>query len=378
MKKIILLCIVTLIALSAFAQSPRLMSMGHVYGYIADDNDIFMYPATIHKYGNTVYGYLGSGSGDTNNYNFGMNYNMNDMVIGAYFNKPIPWFANPINIGLVNVTMDKRFQMFLGFNENMALDLTLAMDHYAEPVASLDDDDTESFMMFGLGFGYSTDKMDTGFHFTMPMLSSETFDGAGNSVEMSENKMAFDLSGRMSFTQIGSMDLIGLLNFDFVSSTFDDGNDATDDVKDGYMGLELGVGGLIKADDNNTIVLGVTPFAYNLMSYDDGTNNDTATNITIPAFNVGLESQLCNWLIVRAGAEQSYMMTSITNDDGTNETTTSTWDSFFTYNMGMGVMYKNFTVDFVFNEDFLHNGPNFITGQNTADLAAELMIKYKF
>jgi hypothetical protein len=90
MKKIILLCIVTLMALSAFAQSPRLMSMGHVHGYIADDVDIFMYPATIHKYNNTAYAYLGDLAGDEDNYNFGINYGMHDLVIGAYFNKPLP------------------------------------------------------------------------------------------------------------------------------------------------------------------------------------------------------------------------------------------------------------------------------------------------
>ncbi|MBN2828774.1 MAG: hypothetical protein JXR56_00470, partial [Candidatus Cloacimonetes bacterium] len=185
-----------------------------------------------------------------------------------------------------------------------------------------------------------------------------------------------NLNGRMTFAQMGSMDLVGKLDFGFGSETIDDG--VGDDDTASMMGVNLGIAGVIKPNDMNTIVLGVTPFGFDNNGTDDGTNTYSNTNIIVPSFNIGLESQVNNWLVVRAGIEQIYCMNSQVWDDGTNEVTVSAWNSNFGYNMGMGVMYKNFTLDFVFEEDFLHDGPNFITGQNTGNIAGEMMLKYKF
>ncbi len=385
MKKIIILCIVTLIALSAFAQSPRLMSMGNVDGYVADADDIFTYPGAIHNYGNTAYAYLGQDAQDDYWKNFGINVAFNNYIIGAYFNKPVMW--NPTFMVLNDVELDKQMDLFFGFNESLAIYLTLALDGYSEPGDDPDNEDTEVAMCFGLGGGYSTDKMDIGIHVSIPVYGRETSysvvdpveEPRVNSVEESESKFALALDGRMTFAQVGNVDFVGKADIMFAGGTYDDGNDATKDKEDSMLGFGIGVAGVYNYDENNKVVVGFTPIDMLVKSEDDGLTKETDATVTFPAFNIGIESQVCKWLVLRAGMTQEYSVNSVTTEeDNEDDQVTTTWDSDFMYNMGMGIMFRNFTLDFVFNEDFLHDGPNFITGQNTDAFAGELMLKYKF
>ncbi len=383
MKKIILLCLVTLISLSVFAQSPRLMSMGDVEGYLADSEDIFTYPATIHKYGNTAYAYLGGWSGDQNNYNFGVNLAINEFMLGAYFNKPVFEYATDPEIVLPGVVLDKQMELFFGFKENMAIYFALAMDGLTEPGIDADNEDTEVAMNFAFGYGYSTDKMDIGVHFAMPVFASEVYVADGESIEESEAGFGFGIDGRITFAKVGKVDFVGKGALGFFASAYDDGVDDTKDIENTMFGLDLGVAGIYNHDENNKVIFGCTPFAINMDNNDDGTTTNTELELFAPVFNIGLESKVLSWLVVRAGATQEYWSTTENEEievaDADNiENTTTTWDSAFNYNMGMGVKFKNFCLDFTFEEDFLHNGPNFITGQNTGDIAGEMMLKYKF
>jgi hypothetical protein len=384
MKKIILLCILIALSIAVFAQSPRLISMGSVYGYIDDDYDIFTYPATINSYAKNVYGYLGSSCSDEYSYNFGFNCLLSKFVLGVYFNKPLPSMALNNYVEQSYAMLDKRFQMFLGLNENIAATFSLAMDSYTAP--SRANEDTENAMALGFGIGYSTDKFDLGANILLPSYSTEDYFIDNNSIEQKESKSLIDIAGRMLLTEYNSREIIGKVNLHTGSSTFDDGVNNTNDIESSYMAFDLGFAGLLNIDDDNLLVIGITPFGLHNAKTESGTQDYTETSTTntimLPAFNIGLESKICKWLVVRSGIIQNYLMVTETDeyvdDNGKMEETIKYKDSHFDFKMGMGMFFKNFTLDFVFNERFLHNGPNFITGAVTENVIGKLMLKYSF
>ena len=390
MKKFALLVLVLIFCMSLFGQSPRLEGMGNVAGYISDDSSIFGYPGLIHNYKNNVYGYLGTSAGENQySYNFGMNFGVNNMVLGTYFNKPIDSMAAPMFIEVMNIELDKSMQLFVGFMDNMAVKFTLAMDSYAElsPISSKNQD-TEGATNIGIGFGYSTDMFGLGVDFQLPSYKKEYYTTATKTNEESESKMMVSLNGKAKFMKLGNVDLIGKLGMKFGSSTYDDGNDVTDDKEGDLLCLNLGVGGAYHIDENNVVVLGVTPFGLESISYSltDTTYSDEGikiegkeSTITLPAFNIGFESHLYKWLILRSGIEQYYYIKGETEEVAGVETIDNQYyDSMFNYSLGMSFILKNFTMDFVLNEDILHNGINIVTGQSTNDVVGSLMLKYNF
>ena len=376
MKKVMFLIFCIFLVINLFGQSPRLIGMGNVNGYLADDSDIFTYPATINSYGNIAYGYLNDSdvSGDTNN--FGLNYELPTAVLGLYFNKQLPSLAMDDNIILTHASLDKNFQLFFAFNDNMALRFSLAMDKYTSEDTS--PEITESAMALGVGFGYSTEQLDLGVNILLPSYTNE-IDNSSTTTEEKESKFIIDANARSIFSQKDNVDWVGKLDFEFGSSTYDDDVAGTDDITSSVFNISLGLAGNVNIDDNNILVLGVTPFGLlSSCSTDANDDTDTKTTMTLPAFNVGFESQICKWLVVRSGIEQGYYIISNTNETNGVEQTDSNYDSYFNYAMGLGFVYKNFNLDCVFNKDFLHNGANFITGATTSNIFGEIMLEYNF
>jgi len=376
MRKVVFFCLLVLLSLNVFSQSPRLIGMGNIHGYIADDNDIFTYPATINSYGNTVYAYLGNSSMENDSYNFGINYELAEAVLGLYFNKELPYLAKDEFIDCLHTNLEKNFQMFLGFNNNMALKFSLAVDSYSEPAYN-DKENTETAIALGLGAGYSTENRDLGLNVMFPTYSKETYTGR-STLEEKESIFLLDFHARDIFIKKGNLDIVTKLDFMYSDGVYDDGLDTDDDPVRGVINVSLGIAGVVNVNDKNKIVLGMTPFGYDSRKKEEAGETLTMTTFIFPAFNIGLESQVCKWLVLRTGATQYYYITKHTVEDSNNEDSTTDYDSDFFYDMGLGILYKNFTLDCVFNEDFLHNGANFITGQTTNNIFGEIMLKYNF
>jgi hypothetical protein len=184
-----------------------------------------------------------------------------------------------------------------------------------------------------------------------------------------------------------NLDLIVKAGFAMDITEYDYNYVSTKETND-YVDLAFSL--QVKANENNKIIFGVTPFIYNPMSFeetndsDSGSNtwNEDRTTIYFPIYNLAVESKITSWLTGRFGANQSYSHVNFSWDasnDGENDDDNEFefYDKNYYMNLGLSFNFGKFYVDSVLEQELLFDGPNFLGGKSNG-LASEISVKYSF
>lgn len=142
-----------------------------------------------------------------------------------------------------------------------------------------------------------------------------------------------------------------------------------------WMRLNAGVGLNWPIMDDIQIAGGVTA-SYNTFKSDSGAIENKGTDFIAPAFNMALETRITDWITARLGFNKS-----INNAKFETNTQTATNilsnDAASTINLGAGFHFGRFSIDATVSEQWLKQGPNFVSGQST-DLFGIISASYNF
>ncbi len=385
--------LVMLLAPPVFATESRVVGMGGVGMYMYDDTNLFVLPSIISKYRNEVVSELGVNGTVNTNRTAGVNYYLENsgFDLGIYFNRMT---GTVLQNNYTNIALD-RSHLFLFGMEPFAFGLGFGSDSWSDDNAAVGALKNESTRLIELLFGM-------GLEAAMPIefgakigLGSGTIERVGDPAaasgtpnEQAESYLGINLAGR-SWMEFGSDTwLVPVVVFGLSSGTIETPN-FTDGAERKFSGFGLGIGAAIntRLDEDNLLIIAVEPFG---LSSDKETNTNTAGETVttvgrtvLPAFFVALESEVTEWLTARLGVGQvfdSEKQKSESTPTGGTTTTTETKGKNATFGMtfGIGVHFGNFVIDGVFNDQFLYNGPELVTGNNTNPLLWRVSLRYAF
>ncbi|HNX00870.1 MAG TPA: hypothetical protein PLE74_04165 [Candidatus Cloacimonadota bacterium] len=383
-KKYLILVLLTFAAITAnlFATESRMDAMGGMYGYTPDNTDIFLYPGAIYNYNKFVTCEMRNSSDNT--WSIGANLPLQQgMILGVYFNQPTgididPFFSNHSDYSYGDLDISKKLDVILGIKQGLAFGIGLAGSSFS-PYKDL----KESADYLDLKAGMSTDKYDMGVILTLPFGKVEN---SGTKEKLTFFDMGLNLNGRMYLIQKPGWTLYGLGNIGFNSNTgkytpSQEDKSTNPKITQSTIDLNLGLGINYDVAKNTLLVLGVRPIGLELYSekMTPGKYKFSSTDLIIPEYKVGLEAQVLPWLVLRAGATETYTMYSVKEDDsdGTEVENGSEYYSNFNSQVGMGMKFKNLTLDTVLNKQFLFDGPDAVGG-TAPGFNSKLSLGYKF
>ena len=141
------------------------------------------------------------------------------------------------------------------------------------------------------------------------------------------------------------------------------------------MRINAGVGLNWPIMDDIQIAGGVTA-SYNTFKSDSGSVENKGTDFIAPAFNMALETRITDWITARLGFNKSITTGKFENNTQTFTNLISN-DAASTINLGAGFHFGRFSIDATVSEQWLKQGPNFVSGQNT-DLFGVISASYNF
>ncbi len=396
MKKLFLffLILVFVSSVSLFAQEgekkdPRYGGYARVFSmgdnpYIIDPDNIKSNPAYSSLYSNFIWGDIGSYDGDAlggNGQFVGFNYSVNKtFTIGALltrndFNSNSIGALDPGNLvnqingsesGANVIPLNNNFQLLssIRFGNNVVgigLSYASTANDFTPATGT---GSKNSASQFGVNLGFTGDlnpnfKLDADFALSLPSASYEPATGdklSASNMFMSANVRAFlKLSNKFSLVPI-----VGFVNG---TGKFEAGSQSNDlpslMVLSAGVGLSYQVEGLI-------ISLGPS-FAYQTTTTAsvEGISPELKdSRFTFPAWNLGAEWYLTNWLIGRLGyVASTYSMTEQSGASATtvNENSRTGFDN-GDIRLGVGFRVGGFNLDATINDDVLRQGLNLIGG----------------
>lgn len=150
-------------------------------------------------------------------------------------------------------------------------------------------------------------------------------------------------------------------------------------VNDGTM-FGGGFGLNIMPFEETTVIVG---FEVGISSQDNSSANtapfaDSINSMSTmtPTLVFGAESRFNSWMTGRIGARKTFFASSSWEGYAGDKSTSAT-DSFLMA-LGLGMVFGDFTLDAMLDENFLFEGPNFIGGSNTTAPSAKLTATYNF
>ncbi|MBI9031779.1 hypothetical protein JEZ13_07255 [bacterium] len=401
-KKTMLLLLVGLFVItSVFATQTRMSGLGHPYGLIEDDTDVFTFPATIFKYSGVAVGELQKDF-DNTTWSMSANIPILEYKLGVYLNRntmiDLPGWG-------VDLDVSKSVEFNFGFMDKFALGFGTSADYRPEEEYSwvvgqdtltFNNEPTANYYSF-FG-GYSADGMDFGFK--VEMAKAEDVDNGGDFLEISNT--VFEINGRQIINPADNLELIVKAGYKMSMSEYNYKNYVTDrkikDIEMSGSALDLGFGLQVKTSEKNKIIFGVTPIIYNpytkeTTQYFYNAVTETTTSykternenaIFFPEYNLAVESQICSWLTGRFGANQVYKhiteemdYSDIEELSGQEDYEHSSYEKNYHMNLGLTFSFGKFCVDTVLQQDLLFDGLNFLGGKDNG-LATEISVKYKF
>ncbi len=380
-KNVLLLVILTVATLTAslFATESRMAAMGGMNGYVKDNTDIFTYPGTIFNYNKFVTMEMRT-SGYTDGWSLGADVPLGSGILGVYFNEPtgididdyFDGYHSDYMAGDLNLS--RKLDILYGLKEGLGVGISLAGTAYS-PYKDL----KESANYVALKAGMSTDMMDTGVTIAIPM---GTVENKNTKEKTTFTNFGIDLNARLYLIQKNDWSLSGLGELGFGSSTTKHKQGSEVKYASSIINLHLGLGINYNVSESTLLVFAVKPVGMSLVSTKrtPGSNKTSSSDIIIPEYKVGIESQVLSWLIIRAGATETYSMASETHTSSSSsrsDITSSSYGSIFSSEVGLGIKFGNFMLDSVINNPLLFDGPNVIGGR-APGIASKLSLGYTF
>jgi hypothetical protein len=370
---VLLLCS---IAMDGYATETREFSMGQTGLFMYDNSNIVYFPGRVMSYGNQIVTELRV-KGAENLFSAEVRLPVNSYMLGANFNRPISVY-NP-GVGqniMLNQTTDLYFGTPLGDN-NLGVRLSLGRDGYKRDSTAFQTKLDESARYFEVGAGLSGDYFDAGVSVAFPSIKSEE-----SNLKDEYSGTDISLIGRYFYEQNSRMQFVPVIAFETGSaSRKTDVAAGQPQEKTDYsvLAFSLGVGLNFQIDENNLLILAIDPYRYHRdkEKIKDGPEYTTTTT-AMPRLYLGVETTIKPWLTGRLGANRIYQNTveKVKPVQG-NEVETSYQSSDYIVSFGLGLKFGKFIFDLQINNDFLFEGPNFISGQ-IGDFSNRVSASYQF
>lgn len=403
---LLFLLVLALMAGGLFATDGRMISLGYPYGFIRDDSDVHVYPATIFKYNRGVTGelywdeYYYDKDDDELSWcwTLGTNVPVGKNVFGAYLNMPVDPL---VNLDLINgdyktrddLDLSRKQQFYFGFKDHFALGLGYAADSYSqkwEGSEKYENSENESAMYLELDGGMSFERMDLGLMAYLYNGKSGRHMDEAYVEDYSASGFGADLHGRYFVQETDLLDVVATADLGFSNgawTTYEEPDQKSDSDLGGsaFMG-GLGLGADYKITPNHHIVLSLAPVRFfsqkmSLKTSGESDFTDSELVLFIPEYTLGLESQVTKWLTGRIGAIQSIQLWKWTHNDdweeGFNLYEESDYTPYFDMNCGLGFHFGKFNVDAVLSKRLLHEGPSFIGGMS-GGFASHISVNFQY
>jgi len=360
---------------SGFASETRVASMGNTGLFIHDNSNVVLFPGSLYLYGNEVITEFRF-KGDPNTFTAAVHLPFGDQAFGGIrLNRNLTF---PVPTGITqNINLDSANDLVLGLKageNNFGLRGSFTFKDSKTPGDTTLPGTDESIQYYEGAAGVSGRYYDFGIYFNLPTIKSTV-----GALETKWDGFGFGGSGRY---YLGLEDGIMYVPAFIVNSLSADLNDPSGVTKTDFFELRFALGFHYQVNKTNLIVLGIEPFGY-AENKNDGPGGIEKTRTTnLPAFYLGGETHAKNWLILRLGATYQTQEVKVTMEpvSGVN-TESSIRDSQFNLAVGVGFRIGKFLADFDINDNFLFEGPDFISGHGSGqseDLFNRLSITYNF
>lgn len=370
-KLSVILLLFVFLSSPLFCSETRVATLGQEGIFLKDVSNVMLFPGTLLHYKDLAITEMRS-LYDNEVYTIGIHMGYNTMASGFYINQPInssllqagigEFSSNGITLGseLNNAYVFMFGMPLAGFDAGFGL-MTAGT---SQDNGTLE----ETATYFAVLAGVSNDRLDAGVKVELPSIEHNV-DG-GDKTEFS----GFGLSaqGRYHLMTLSGSKIIPLAEFGMASAGYKNGQE-TD-----FSGTMFRAGVAVEKaiNEDNLLVVGLEAFGYSSIEGNDKTaeSKTTTTTTTLPGIYIGIESRMADWLIGRVGARHTNVSetTKVTDADDTVVD-----GSTFKVNLGLGMEFGNFLLDFAINEGIIFDGPNILSGQAN-NLSSRISITYDF
>jgi len=403
-KRLILLTIgiLMLFALSALATETRVATMGNSGLYLKDDAGMFIYPGTMSMYQKMVIAehYSNNDNSDIGPFTYGR-YRRVGIVMPAWGTGTLAIFAGEgtenfnvgggFNLGFTAPTT--RFLVGYGMNTGNSslgfqVDFSGVRDENNFPPVQGGTPDVFTASTWGFGFGLSTpmgdlNNLDFGFRLRIGSYESKLDSATEVLGNKSDGNMALSFVLRDYYAMNDYMNLIPVGAFAIASEKNREYFGADSILfKFNNTAYEFGLALQTKPTENSEIIGG---FGYRSSKerskqFGDASDGDTLntdfseSNTALPFAWLGFEAQVKSWMHFRLGVEKEINsfkrksekpVAAAGADEGRNEYKTTS--SPLNYAVGVGFHAGPVTMDAMVENDWINNGPNFLSGETTSD-----------
>ncbi|RMI25171.1 MAG: hypothetical protein D6681_01680 [Calditrichaeota bacterium] len=358
------------------ASESRVASMGGVGLFLYDNSNVPVFPAALMRYNNQLRLELRL-KGQENTFSGLIHLPLGDRAVGGLvLNRPLPLPLPDLSFG--HTSIDDVTDVLFAYRTGGTVVGVRVSGAYSRRQRTVPDttvvdfDDNLYFVEFAAGI--SGDRYDLGVSANLAQLSGTTggenqkWDGTG-----------FGGAARFFFGEPGSIQYVPVV---FAESFSSSGEDMLSKIKSDRITVGVALGLHYQVDEKNLIVVGIEPFRYQQVVVDpEGVQKTTNRLTNLPAFMVGGETRPFRWLFVRLGGryvqQDARQEVVDTNGERTELVSrTSTFNAF----AGVGLQVGKFLLDLDINENFLFEGPDFISGgdRTTGDIVHRVSMTYAF
>ncbi len=402
MKKMIIMCVVAAFMFSSMAfaadsedfggGSARVETMGNVNNIVRDVANIWLYPSTINSYPNQFYGEFYDGDFDCAGAHFGFN-DDNPWVLGAYFSEDNYYHSVLSGYGPSKSTSpyaDQRINLFYGRNFN---DMPFGFSLGIYGNSQKQENDTVSSSSYerslkryeiGLGISPMEQKLDIGFMVAFTSWTEKEWNGTDALYDESKPKGNMDLMLNFRYWMDPMDKCILVPHLGFLKAKQGIEGYATDNTLTGKYTvsetvIDLGLGMNYEASEDVLVVtdLGIMFDSYKYETETPGlpTTETKSSYKSIPYFKIGLDAKVLKWMDIRAGVTSFWRK--YTSEPVPSRKYTSSYASTDTF-LGAGFHWGDLELDVSVHEDFLQNGPYFISGESSDYLFERVSLTYYF
>lgn len=385
MKKLVLAMLIIAVAMPAFASDTRVRSLGSMTApFIEDNSNVFMWPATLAGYANLMTvtaGYYGvvRGYDDRGEYDddmtaqFGLTYGLGEDnkygVFGIWFQEhtwgPSPFGAwgpgAPGNEDYTDDVFNKWNLMWaLGFE---TIDIGIHFERADEGQYADDNGDKyenySSYQTLGLGLRWNIsdetlldlafDYISVGYTY-QAMGSDEVFEADSKSIMALRARMFYEWTDVITWVPYFNYKG-GTLSYKSSESGYYGDEDCW-----GLKGFQLdfGLAANINVNDDNLLIVGIEPYGlYKGEPAECGSDagSEEMSMTIFPAFILGLESDVKDWLTFRVGCSKALLKTKGTySGEGDSYEQYETWAP-FEWQLGLGFHVGDFDIDLLVNKE---------------------------
>jgi hypothetical protein len=190
-----------------------------------------------------------------------------------------------------------------------------------------------------------------------------------------DGSMSFLLSGRVFYERTQNKTLIPVVTFRRTAVGAEGAAEVDDAISDFLAGVACNH--VVNGDD--LLIYGAALRIFDRDRTENGIVEYDYTDVEAPLLFVSLEHRFRDWLVGRGGAAQS-MVNRDYGEEHSVESVANTNQLYSRYSfaLGIGLEFTNFTIDTTLNQNYPFTGFWFVSGDETEDLFGQVSFTYTF